>query len=69
MKMPDLSFLLGAWNGGNKAETPAIFSLIRSPFVEWREGNNASPPAPPRRGRGVISHGNGGSCLRVTLGW
>ena len=23
MKMPDLSFLLGGWNGGNKAETPA----------------------------------------------
>ena len=43
--MPDLSFLLGGWNGGNKAETPAIFSLIPSPFVEWREGNNASPPA------------------------
>ena len=21
--MPDLSFLLGGWNGGNKAETPA----------------------------------------------
>ena len=44
MKMPDLSFLLGGWNGGNKAETPAIFSLIRSPFVKWREGNKASPP-------------------------
>ena len=22
MKMPDLSFLLGAWNGGNKASPP-----------------------------------------------
>ena len=40
MKMPDLSFLLGGWNGGNKA----------------------SPPAPLRRERGVISLANGGSC-------
>ena len=23
MKMPDLSFLLGGWNGGNKASPPA----------------------------------------------
>ena len=44
MKMPDLSFLLGGWNGGNKA----------------------SPPTPPRRGRGVISLAKGGSCLGVT---
>ena len=65
MKMPDLSFLLGGWNGGNKAETPAIFSLIRSPFVEWRERNKASPPTPLRRERGVVSHGNGGSCFGV----
>ena len=64
--MLDLSFLLGGWNGGNKAETPAIFSLIRSPFVEWREGNNASPPAPPRRGRGVVTLANGGSYLGVS---
>ena len=43
MKMPDLSFLLGEWNGGNKA----------------------SPPTLLRRERGVISHGNEGSCLGV----
>ena len=44
MKMPDLSFLLGGWNGGNKA----------------------SPPAPLRRERGVISRANGESCFGVT---
>ena len=65
MKMPDLSLLLGGWNGGNKAETPAIFSLSPGPFAEWRKENKASPPAPPRRGRGVVSHANGGSCLGV----
>ena len=46
MKMPDLSFLLGGWNGGNKA----------------------SPPAPLRRERGVVSHGNEGSCWGGYLG-
>ena len=46
MKMPGLSFLLGGWNGGNKA----------------------SPPAPLRRERGVISLANGGSCLGGYLG-
>ena len=30
---------------------------------------SASPPAPPRRGRGVISHGNGGGYFGVNLGW
>ena len=69
MKMPDLSFLLGGWNGGNKAETPAIFSLIRSPFVKWREENKASLPAPPRRGRGVVSRENEESSFGVNLGW
>ena len=24
MKMPDLSFLLGGWNGGNKASPPTL---------------------------------------------
>ena len=43
MNMPDLSFLLGGWNGGNKA----------------------SPPAPPRRGRGVVSRGNEASSFGV----
>ena len=66
MKMPDLSFLLGGWNGGNKAETPVPFSLTHCPFVEWREENKASPPAPLRRERGVISLANGGSCWGVT---
>ena len=47
MNMPDLSFLLGGWNGGNKA----------------------SPPAPLRRERGVVSHGNGGGYFGVNCGW
>ena len=53
----------------NKAEIPAIFSLTPSHFVEWIEGNKASPLAPPRRGRGVITPWNGGSCFGVSLGW
>ena len=31
--------------------------------------NKASPPTPPRRGRGVVSRGNGGDFLRVNWGW
>ena len=67
--MPDLSFLLGGWVGGNKAEAPAIFSLTPSHFVKWRKENKASPPAPPRRGRGVVSRENEASSFGVNLGW
>ena len=47
MKMPDLSFLFGGWNGGNKA----------------------SPPAPLRRERGVVTLWNEGRSLWGNLGW
>ena len=56
--MPDLSFLLGGWNGGNKAETPA-------PSWNGERGIRPLPQPPLRRERGVISHRNEGSCFGV----
>ncbi len=38
-------------------------------FVWWGKGNKASPPTPPRRGRGVVSRRNGGRYFRVNWGW
>ena len=40
MKMPDLSFLLGAWNGGNKASPPT--PLRRERGVVSRENGGSS---------------------------
>ena len=41
---------------------PDLFILLGG----WNGGNKASPPAPLRRERGVVSRENGGSSLGVT---
>ena len=40
MKMPDLSFLLGEWNGGNKASPPTPLRRERGVISHGNEGSS-----------------------------
>ena len=62
----------------NKPYTYAIHVILHFPpllvrkvrlLMEILHRDKASPPAPLRRERGVISHGNGGIGFGVIWGW